>query len=72
MRRRDCGCRQCCADAYEECAYPDFTKSAKYLSEGAWAMMTMELKSEVGVALAKVSRSDDGWAVKERESLSET
>ena len=30
-------------------------------------MMTMELKSEVGVALAKVSRSDDGWAVKERE-----
>jgi hypothetical protein len=67
MRRRDCGCRQCCADMYEMCAYPDFTKSAKYQSEGAWATMTMTLKSEVGVALTKVSRSDDGLAVKERE-----
>ena len=52
---------------YEMCAYPDFTKSAKYQSEGAWATMTMTLKSEVGVVLTKVSRSDDGLAVKERE-----
>ena len=69
MRRCDCGCRQCCADTYEKCAYPDFTKSTKYPGEGAWAMMTMKLKSEVGVALTKVSRSDEGWVVKEKELL---